>query len=371
MNKVIHAIKQGFNAKPWYLIFFVTSRCNLRCEMCFYWQNIESSEKSDEMTLDEVKKAAPRFDNLFQLTISGGEPLLRDDCFDIVCVFCERTPVQRITLATNGSLPEKIEGFVKEFCPRYPQIILSVNLSIDGLKDAHDRIRAVKGSFEKTLESFDILSGLMKKYTNLKRATATTVSAINQNEIPELLDFIERRMDIASHGLMLTRGDVKNPDISKVDYKKFLDMVLALEERCLPKRGRIANAISNAYQARRLGSIEKNRMLDTCLAGEKLIIMDEKGQIFPCELLEVLRQRHELKMPFEGDFILGNIREHDYDIARVLRSAKAKRVRKFIRNNGCWCTFECAMINNFLLNPINYIRVIKNTLDSHAGSKIR
>lgn len=358
----MYAIKQGFNARPWYLIFFVTSRCNLRCEMCFYWQNIESGEKRDEITLDEIKKAASRFDNLFQLTISGGEPLLRDDCFDIVSVFCEQTPVRRVTLATNGSLPENMTRFVKEFCPRYPHIALSVNLSIDGLKDTHDRIRAVKGSFEKMLESFDLLSSMMKKYKNLKRATATTVSTSNQNEILELIDFIERRMDIASHGLMLARGNVRNQELSKIDYESFRRMVFALEKRCSHKRGRIINAVSNTYQGRRLGSIENRRMLDTCLAGEKLIIMDEKGQIFPCELLEVLRQKHALKMRFEGDFILGNIREHDYDIGKVLGSAKAKKVCEFIKNDGCWCTFECAMINNFLLNPVNYLRVIKNML---------
>jgi MoaA/NifB/PqqE/SkfB family radical SAM enzyme len=338
--------------------------------MCFYWQNIESREKKDELTLDEIKRIAPRFDNLFQLTISGGEPLLRDDCFDIVSVFCEHTPVRRVTLTTNGSLPEKISEFVREFCSRYPQVILSVNLSIDGLKDTHDRIRGVKGSFEKMLESFDLLSGMMKKYGNLKRATATTISTINQEEMPELMDFIERRMDISSHGLMLARGAVRNKNISKIDYKKFRSAIVAFEKKASYKRGIIMNAILNTYEARRLGSIETRKMLDKCRAGGKLIIMDEGGQVLPCELLEVLRQRRELK-EFEGDFSLGNIREHDYDIGKILRSAKAEKVRKFIRDDGCWCTFECAMINNFLLNPVNYLRVIKNALLPRTRSIVR
>jgi MoaA/NifB/PqqE/SkfB family radical SAM enzyme len=111
-------------------------------------------------------------------------------------------------------------------------------------------------------------------------------------------------------------------------------------------------------------------MLDKCRAGGKLIIMDEGGQVLPCELLEVLRQRRELK-EFEGDFSLGNIREHDYDIGKILRSAKAEKVRKFIRDDGCWCTFECAMINNFLLNPVNYLRVIKNALLPRTRSIVR
>lgn len=362
MIRVLNGIKQGFNSKPWYLIFFITSKCNLRCQMCFYWERIQDNKIHNELCLNEIKKIAPQFDNLFQLTITGGEALLRSDCIDIVSAFSKSTPVKRITLTTNGTFPEKIAIFVEKFCSAYPQINLSVNLSLDGLESTHDKIRGLQGAFKKLLESFDLLGKLMKKYKNLRRSTATTVSTLNVNEIFDLLNFIEGRMDISTHGLMFVRSCLKDQKIKDFSYERFQDLVFLLENKSKSRRGRIANAILNTYQSRRLNSMKNNVMRDLCFAGKKLIILDEKGNMYPCELLEPIRKRNELDLPFEGSFNLGNIRESDYNIKEILGSSKTRRIIKFIQNNGCHCSFECAMINNFVLNPFNYARIIANIL---------
>src|SRR3989338_6883484 len=127
IKKIINLAKSAFNNKPWYLIFAVTAECNLRCSMCFYWKNIEDYDPRKELALHEIERIAPQFDNLLQLTLSGGEPLLREDCLEITKVFAASTPVRRITLTSNGMLPEKIEWFVRKFCVLYPNINLSVN----------------------------------------------------------------------------------------------------------------------------------------------------------------------------------------------------------------------------------------------------
>lgn len=371
-KRITTAIRCGFNNRPWYLIFAITGRCNQRCAFCFYWKNIRNNTPDKELTINEVLLIAPQFDNLFQLTLSGGEPLLREDCLEIAKIFVNHTSVQRITLTSNGSMPNRIEKFVLEFCTLYPDINLSVNLSIDGLRETHDKIRGVPGAFEKFLESFDLLERLKKEYKNLDRATATTVSTQNQEEIFELLDFIESHLDISSHGLMLARGDISDPSLANVPIEKFEKMVFFLQEKSGRKTGLINRAIDQTYQKRRMDSITKKRMLDPCSAGTKLLVLNEYGMLTPCELLEPLRARKRLNYPFDDDdFVFGNLRDFDYDLNAIMNTSKARNVIKFIKSNGCWCTFECAMINNFFVNPRNYPKIAGKIFKESISASIR
>ncbi len=357
-KKIVNAARRGLNNKPWYLIFAITGRCNQRCAMCYYWENIENNDSGKELSIDEIQLIAPQFDNLTQLTLSGGEPLLREDCLEIASLFATQTPVQRITLPSNGMIPKRIEEFVRGFCERHPAVNLSVNLSIDGLQKTHDKIRGVSGAFGKFLESFDVLEDLKHEYGNLDRATATTVSTRNQDEIFELLDFVETRLDISNHGLMLARGSISDPTLSNVSIAKFKKMVFSLQERSNGKVGLLKSAIGKAYQQRWLDSLTKETMLDPCLAGVKLLILNEHGMLTPCELLEPLRLTDKLNHSFGDDFIFGNLRDYDYNLDAILNTPKAIEIVRFIKNKGCWCSFECAMISNFVVNPYNYLDII-------------
>ena len=65
--------------KPFYIHFYVTRRCNLRCKMCNVWKNRDSKE----MNLREIKTAAQKIKKLgaSHIVITGGEPLLRKDIY--------------------------------------------------------------------------------------------------------------------------------------------------------------------------------------------------------------------------------------------------------------------------------------------------
>ena len=56
--------------KPVQLTLFITSRCNVRCKMCFYWEPVEA-KSSEEITLDEVRRIAVGIGPLFWLLIGG------------------------------------------------------------------------------------------------------------------------------------------------------------------------------------------------------------------------------------------------------------------------------------------------------------
>ncbi len=97
---------------PKRIIFFVTSRCNLRCKHCFYIPNISPTQ---EISLIEIRRMASSAKNrLKQIIITGGEPFLRDDLYEIALSFVNNG-CQMINIDSNGTLPLKVESFLKKF----------------------------------------------------------------------------------------------------------------------------------------------------------------------------------------------------------------------------------------------------------------
>jgi hypothetical protein len=105
-----------------------------------------------------------------------------------------------------------------------------------------------------------------------------------------------------------------------------------------------------------------------CKAGKKLLIISETGNVLPCEILKVLSQNGETTEPSLTDFCYGNLREVNFNINLLLFSERGKKITKYISDNRCWCTFECAQINNFALNPMAYLATLKRVI---TGKKLR
>jgi molybdenum cofactor biosynthesis enzyme MoaA len=105
-----------------YLIFFVTSRCNARCRMCFNYRVLEERKGRDDLSLEEIKKIADKIPGLLQLTLSGGEPFLRDDLFEIVDAFAGKGGLGQLTLTTNGLAPERVEALFSEIVKNFPEL---------------------------------------------------------------------------------------------------------------------------------------------------------------------------------------------------------------------------------------------------------
>src|SRR3989344_1433723 len=91
------AKKALFSKNPQSMIVFVTSRCNARCGFCFFWREIEEKQKF-ELTLEEYEKIAKNYGDLIQLSLTGGEPFLRNDLYDIMKVFYIHTKPMYVTV---------------------------------------------------------------------------------------------------------------------------------------------------------------------------------------------------------------------------------------------------------------------------------
>ena len=123
---------------------FITNRCNLRCKMCDYWK--EKRDKS-ELTPKQWKKVLDDL-KVNRVHIVGMEPLLYKEFDELLKII---KPGRHIMLTTNGQLLDKHIDAISKYCD-------NTAVSLDGLADAHDRIRCVKGAFDKAFGSLLQLS---------------------------------------------------------------------------------------------------------------------------------------------------------------------------------------------------------------------
>ena len=92
---------------PKNLIFFVTNRCNAKCKHCFYWQSLNNN--TDELSIKEIKQVILSLKNKIDtLLITGGEPLMRNDLYEIINLFNQINHTKKVHITTNGALTKKL-----------------------------------------------------------------------------------------------------------------------------------------------------------------------------------------------------------------------------------------------------------------------
>ena len=126
----------------------LTENCQAGCISCDYWksrwQDRISTDRAVEL-LNEIGAAG-----IGTLRFTGGEPLLRQDLFDVLQK-ANTSRFKRIILQTNGLLLKKLHKVINA------SPITKVAVSIDGLKGTNDLIRGIEGYFDLGIEGIKLL----------------------------------------------------------------------------------------------------------------------------------------------------------------------------------------------------------------------
>ena len=135
-----------------FLFLELTLRCNERCLHC---GSSCGEVESNEMTLDQYKQilddVKKDFDlKQFQLCITGGEPLLRKDFFDIMGYANELGYNWGMT--SNATLIDQEKARLLKECG-----MKTISVSIDGLKESHDAFRRTPGGYERAMKGIEAL----------------------------------------------------------------------------------------------------------------------------------------------------------------------------------------------------------------------
>ncbi len=336
---------------PIHLTFFLTRRCNLKCPFCFYLSEKDPSGLT-ELSLDEIEKISASCGRLLWLAFSGGEIFLRSDIVDITKIFYERNKPVIILLPTNGLLTDVIREKLEAILQHCIKSSIVVKLSLEGLEDLHDSIRGMKGSFKKTMQTYSALKELLARYPNFDLGINTVFSSANQDYMYELIDFVNGLEGIRTHTVSLIRGTVSDNRFKNIDTVKYHEVVNKLALNLRQKTAQIYHfsgaklkAAQDILQRKLIHeTLTYKKQLIPCYAGRLNLVLSETGAVYPCESFT-------MKM--------GNVRDNNYDLRRLLRTDKAQNILRSIQSKRCYCTHECYLMTNILFNPFMYPALLK------------
>ncbi len=338
-----------------YLLFYVTSRCNLRCKHCFY---LDELNKHDEMSLEEIETVAKSLNPLNFVRMTGGEPFLRKDLPEVVNAFYTHAGVRRMGMISNGTRPEWAEKAVRRTFELNPDLTLDVGISVDGLEADHDEIRGLKGSYSTAKETVMALVGLRKEYPNLLTSLVMTVTSKNEPTLDEFYDEVST-WGVDRLSVNHVRGKVHEESLLEVSFDKYQDFAQRCENYHLDHDRSWKAGVQRAKNRLQRGAIAEvvggDNSRVPCLAGSAIGVLYSDGAVNLCEMLEGELEAVE-GVPASNSS-LGNVRDVDHDFYRIWHSENAERCRQWIKATNCSCSHECFLTASILFNPQNYPRL--------------
>ncbi|MFH1895428.1 MAG: radical SAM protein [archaeon] len=341
---------------PSYLIYIISAKCNAKCKFCFYWQNIDNFQKNShlELKLDEIEKFAKSLEKLQYVTLGGGEPFLREDLPEICKLFHDYNDVQQITIPTNGMFTDRIISYVKKMIEYCPNTYFRVSLSLDAIGEEHDKVRGVKGIFKNLTKTYERLSELRKTTKRLNIDISSVFSSFNQDNFKELIDYVHENFDVDNHNFLFVRGNPREKVSKNVSVEKYSEARKYYDSLKKRNENRPFSPVMRAMYETAMENIEKTVKHEKCVIPcratiNHLISVDETGNVYPCELLPEKK--------------LGNLRDYDFDLRKMIETEKAKKTKKWILDSKCHCTWECAMNANLLYDVKSYPKLLKKTVE--------
>jgi len=169
-------LKDTFGRKFPYIRLSITDVCNFKCGYCL--PNGYQADKSDNrkfLNINEIKRLAKGLSELgvCKIRLTGGEPTVRKDFFDIVKILKNETGIKKVVVTTNGyHLDQKAKSLVQSG-------LNGINISIDSLD---------RETF-KNITGHDRLPEILKGIKNLQdlgfnntKINAVLLNGINSSE---------------------------------------------------------------------------------------------------------------------------------------------------------------------------------------------
>ena len=188
ISRYLHALERGKSVAPKpkpvmlgsgpVVIWNLIRRCNLACKHCY--ATSADIDFDGELSTDEVFAVMDdlRAFGVSVLILSGGEPLLRPDIFEIS--HRARDMGFYVGLSTNGTLIDASNiAAIERVAYDY------VGVSLDGMRETHDRFRRKQGAFEESINGIRLCHE-----AGIKIGLRFTLTQDNAAELPELLQLM-------------------------------------------------------------------------------------------------------------------------------------------------------------------------------------
>lgn len=260
--------------------FLVSSKCNLHCKMCDYPDgNIHRKELTYNQIQELILNALIL--GLKRLDLSGGEPMMRKDIYDIIS-FANSQDI-RTLLVTNGTMIGEQEAL-----KLVDSGISAVIISLEGFEEINDFVRGI-GNYKKAINAIKCLKKHREKldYINV----GITISKLNYKELFDFTKYLIEEIGVDSisynpfDSQMLLKENQKNAQsIFEVSDDILEDIDNQLEKIIEYSSNNNLNLSTPNYLRKIPDYFRGKKMLPSFPCCEPLTgcAIDSAGQVFGC-----------------------------------------------------------------------------------------
>ena len=187
----MNILKDSFGRKFPYIRLSISDVCNFKCGYCLPdGYKIDKSDNRSFINTEEIKRLARALSELgvSKIRLTGGEPTIRKDFFEIIKIIKENSGIKKTVITTNGYKLDKIANDIKN------SGLDGINISIDSLDPktfkkitGHDRLeeilRGIKNLQKLNFKNIKINAVLLKGINDTERDFDSWAQFIKNNEI--------------------------------------------------------------------------------------------------------------------------------------------------------------------------------------------
>jgi MoaA/NifB/PqqE/SkfB family radical SAM enzyme len=261
----IRYLEKFFTKTPLHVSIEVTKRCNAKCDFCDYHKEKVEEKELDFKTL--FKKTRP-----IVVSLTGGEPTLRNDIIDIIKKIRKFSPPTFISMITNGATLslEKAKEFKKAG-------LNALSISLDYFSDRHDKIRKIPGLFNKIKELAPKLKDIGFDVIGFN----TIILNDNSEDVKKIINFAKENglnVNLSAYCDLKNNNQnfVPNEDEIKI-IEKLIDYVINFKKINKEKVIKSSN-----YYLRNIVDYFKGQKIPGCTAGRKWILITPDAKIKRC-----------------------------------------------------------------------------------------
>jgi radical SAM protein with 4Fe4S-binding SPASM domain len=283
-----------------HLQWHITDVCNLRCTHCYSEDNLIRDLPLHQLKeiFDKFLKTILKWNVRGEISLTGGEPILRNDFFEFLNYVHKRWKENRcfrVSLMSNGTcIDDDLVSHLKSYWP----MLREVQVSMDGVhEETHEKVRG-KGTFQKTKNSFFLLHN-----SGFGTALHYVVHKGNYTDAFDILEFGE---ELKVKRITLSRlvPEGRGKGLSMLTPSELKDLWVHLSEKCLefyPKGVFLARSRCDLWhlvdKASTLYSLKWGAQDNTipgylqigqrCPIGINGLVLDADGTVYPCRRLPI------------------------------------------------------------------------------------
>ena len=187
----MNVLEDSFGRKFPYIRLSISDVCNFKCGYCLPdGYKIDKSDNRTFINIEEIRRLAKALSELgvSKIRLTGGEPTVRKDFFEIIKIIKENSGIKKTVITTNGYRLDKIANAIKN------SGLDGINISIDSLNaetfkkiTGHDRLeeilRGIKNLQKLNFKNIKINAVLLKGVNDSEKDFNDWAEFVKNNEI--------------------------------------------------------------------------------------------------------------------------------------------------------------------------------------------